>query len=67
VLLALIGLWYIVSYLLLDTGRRFLLPPPHACGPCRLPGSLYVADLLDGLWLSTRVAFLGFAVAIVVG
>jgi NitT/TauT family transport system permease protein len=30
VLLAVIGLWYVVSYVLLDVDRRFLLPPPHA-------------------------------------
>jgi NitT/TauT family transport system permease protein len=67
VLLAVMGLWYGVSYLLLDTDRRFLLPPPHAVVQVAFLDPYNLADLLDGLWLSTRVAFLGFAVAIVIG
>ncbi|HYT09334.1 MAG TPA: hypothetical protein VEL73_01600, partial [Mycobacteriales bacterium] len=27
--LAIMGVWYLVSYVLLDPDRRFLLPPPH--------------------------------------
>jgi hypothetical protein len=67
VLLAVIGLWYVVSYVLLDVDRRFLLPPPHAVIQVAFLDPYNLADLLDGLWLSTRVAFLGFAVAIVIG
>jgi NitT/TauT family transport system permease protein len=29
VLVAMLGVWYGVSYLLLDPERRFLVPPPH--------------------------------------
>ena len=67
VFLGVIGLWYGVSYLLLDVDRRFLLPPPHAVVQVGLLDPYNLAELLDGLWLSTRVAFLGFAVAIVIG
>jgi NitT/TauT family transport system permease protein len=67
VLLAVTGLWYGVSYLLLDVDRRFLLPPPHDVLQVAFLDRYNLADLLDGLWLSTRVAFLGFAVAIVIG
>ena len=67
VFLGVIGLWYGVSYLLLDVDRRFLLPPPHAVVQVALLDPYNLAELLDGLWLSTRVAFLGFAVAIVLG
>jgi NitT/TauT family transport system permease protein len=67
VLLAVIGLWYFVSYVLLSVDRRFLLPPPHAVVQVAFLDRYNLADLLDGLWLSTRVAFVGFAVAIVVG
>jgi hypothetical protein len=67
VLLAVTGVWYGVSYLLLDVDRRFLLPPPHDVLQVAFLDRYNLADLLDGLWLSTRVAFLGFAVAIVVG
>ena len=67
VFLAVIGIWYGVSYLLLDADRRFLLPPPHDVFQVSFLDRYNLAELLDGLWLSTRVAFLGFAVAIVVG
>jgi NitT/TauT family transport system permease protein len=67
VLLAMTGLWYGVSYLLLDPDRRFLLPPPHDVFQVAFLDRYNLADLLDALWLSTRVAFLGFAVAIVIG
>lgn len=67
VFLAVVGLWYGVSYLMLDVDRRFLQPPPHAVFQVALLDPYNLAELLDGLWLSTRVAFLGFAVAIVVG
>jgi NitT/TauT family transport system permease protein len=67
VFLAVIGLWYLVSYVLLSVDRRFLLPPPHAVIQVAFLDHYNLADLLDGLWLSTRVAFVGFAVAIVLG
>ena len=67
VFLAMIGLWYFVSYVLLDADRRFLLPPPHEVFRVAFLDRFNLVELLDGLWLSTRVAFLGFAVAIVLG
>jgi NitT/TauT family transport system permease protein len=67
VFLAMIGLWYFVSYVLLNVDRRFLLPPPHAVVQVAFMDRYNLADLLDALWLSTRVAFVGFAVAIVLG
>jgi len=67
VLLAITGLWYGVSYVLLDADRRFLLPPPHDVFQVGFLDRYNLAELLDALWLSTRVAFLGFAVAIAIG
>jgi NitT/TauT family transport system permease protein len=67
VFLAMLGLWYFVSYVLLDVDRRFLLPPPHDVVKISFLDGYNLAELLDGLWLSTRVAFLGFAIAIVLG
>ena len=67
VFLAVLGLWYFISYVLLNADRRFVLPPPHAVVQVAFMDRYNLAELLDGLWLSTRVAFLGFAVAIVVG
>ena len=51
-----LGVWYGVSYLLLDPERRFLVPPPHEV--VRVGFLDYnLEELLDALWLSTRVAF----------
>jgi NitT/TauT family transport system permease protein len=67
VLVAVIGIWYGVSYLLLDPQRRFLVPPPHDVVRVSFFDSFALRELLEALWLSTRVAFTGLAVAIVIG
>ena len=67
VFLAMIGVWYGVSYLLLSPQRRFLVPPPHDVIQVAFMDRLNLEELLDGLWLSTRVAFIGLAVATVLG
>jgi NitT/TauT family transport system permease protein len=67
VLVAVIGIWYGVSYLLLDPQRRFLVPPPHDVVRVSFFDSFALRELLEALWLSTRVAFTGLAIAIVIG
>jgi NitT/TauT family transport system permease protein len=67
VFLAVLGVWYGISYLLLDADRRFLLPPPHEVIRVSLLDRYNLVELLGALWLSTRVAFLGLLIAIVVG
>jgi NitT/TauT family transport system permease protein len=62
-----LGVWYGISYLLLDPDRRFLVPPPHEVIRVGFLDPYNLEELLDALWLSTRVAFLGLAVAIVIG
>jgi NitT/TauT family transport system permease protein len=67
VLVAMLGVWYGVSYLLLDPERRFLVPPPHEVVRVGFLDPYNLEELLDALWLSTRVAFLGLAVAVALG
>jgi NitT/TauT family transport system permease protein len=67
VLVAFVAVWYGVSYLLLDERRRFLVPPPHDVVRVSFLDPFNLRDLLDALWLSTRVAFTGLAIAIVGG
>ncbi|MDP9209196.1 MAG: ABC transporter permease [Actinomycetota bacterium] len=62
-----LALWYGVSYLLLDPDRRFLVPPPHEVVRVSFGDPYNLEELLDALWLSTRVASLGLAVAIAIG
>jgi NitT/TauT family transport system permease protein len=67
VFVASIGVWYGVSYLLLDPRRRFLVPPPHDVIRVSFLDPYNLRELLDALWLSTRVAFTGLAISIVLG
>jgi NitT/TauT family transport system permease protein len=67
VLVAVLGIWYGVSYLLLDPQRRFLVPPPHEVVKVSFLDSYNLQELLDALWLSTRVAFIGLLIATVIG
>jgi NitT/TauT family transport system permease protein len=67
VLFAMGALWYSLSYLVLDSQRRFLVPPPHDVIQVGLLDPFNRQELLGALWLSTRVAFIGLAITIVVG
>lgn len=69
---AIIGLWYLVTYVVLDERRRFLLPPPHQVitegffGEDRR-GTATSQLLWDGLQRSGSVAAMGLAASIVIG
>jgi NitT/TauT family transport system permease protein len=63
VFVAMLGIWYGVSYLLLDPQRRFLVPPPHEVVKVSFLDPYNLQELLDALWLSTRVAFIGLCIA----
>jgi NitT/TauT family transport system permease protein len=62
-----IGVWYAFSYWLLDEHRRFLVPPPHKVINTAFLDSANRGALLDGLWLSTKVAVFGLFIAVVIG
>lgn len=65
--LVVIGLWYFVSYVLLDEGRRFLLSPPHDVVSEGFLSWDNFSEILAGLWSSTRVALIGLSISIVIG
>jgi NitT/TauT family transport system permease protein len=62
-----LGLWYLVSDVVLDDDRRFLLPPPHAVVAVAFLDPVNRAPLLRGLALSASVALIGFLVAAALG
>ena len=62
-----LGLWYLVSTVLLDEKRRFLLPPPHAVVQVSFFDSFNRAELFQALWLSTKIAMVGLVIATVIG
>jgi NitT/TauT family transport system permease protein len=64
---AMIGLWYLVSYRILDADRRFLMPPPHRVVEEAFLDRGNAEVLLRALALTAGVAGLGLGVAIVLG
>jgi NitT/TauT family transport system permease protein len=67
VLAFLIGVWYFVAYVVLDRRRRFLLHPPHQVIREGFLDRDNLAEILDGLWSSMRVAAVGLVISIVLG
>ncbi|MFL6130109.1 MAG: ABC transporter permease, partial [Mycobacteriales bacterium] len=64
---AIVGIWYLVSYRVLDPDRRFLLPPPHRVVQVAFLDRGNAEVLLRALALTAGVAMAGLAVAIVLG
>lgn len=62
-----LGLWYFISYGILDEQRRFLLRPPHQVWLVGFANWGNFTEILTGLWSSTRVALMGLALAILIG
>ncbi len=65
--LAVIGLWYYVSYRVLDENRRFLMKPLHEVVQVGFLEVDNLTEMLSALWSSTRVALIGLVIAIAVG
>jgi NitT/TauT family transport system permease protein len=65
--LCFVGVWYFVSEVLLAEDLRFLLPPPHEVVRESFVDPYNRAELLRALALSTTVAMVGLAIAIVIG
>ncbi|MEP7764762.1 ABC transporter permease [Sanguibacter sp. 25GB23B1] len=61
------GLWYLVSYVVLPEGRRFLLPPPHQVLTESVLDWSKVQPMLDALMLTAQVALTGLGIAVVLG
>lgn len=59
--------WYLVSYVVLDEQRRFLLRPPHEVFLVGFANWKNFSEILAGLWSSTIVAAIGLTVAIIIG
>jgi NitT/TauT family transport system permease protein len=64
---AIIGIWYLISYVVLDPGRRFLMPPPQSLITDALLNTKVRDEILLALGRTTLVALAGLGIAIVVG
>ena len=64
---AFVGLWYVISYVVLEESRRFLLQPPHQVLKVGFLEWDNLSRILKALWNSTQVALIGLGVAITIG
>jgi NitT/TauT family transport system permease protein len=64
---ALIGVWYLITYLVLDPDQRFLLPPPHVVLTDGLLDGRTLDRIGPSLGRTIEVTFAGLAIAIVIG
>ena len=62
-----IGIWYLISYGILEPRRRFLLRPPHEVLQVGFLDWDNFAPILRALWSSTKVAMIGLGIAICIG
>lgn len=64
---AILGLWYLITYCVLREDRRFLLRPPHQVLWVFIDDGEARSDMLESLWSTAKVAFVGLFIAIVIG
>lgn len=62
-----IGVWYFISYVILEERERFLLEPPHGVFMVGFADSDNLIEILRGLWSSTKVAIMGLTISAVLG
>lgn len=62
-----IGIWYAISYVVLDEQRRFLMPPPDKVITDALLDPVAMERMTVALLRSVQVAFTGLGIAIVIG
>ena len=65
--LVVLGVWYFISYVVLIPRRRFLLRPPHEVVANGFLDWDAFSDILQALWSSAKVAFIGLAIAVILG
>lgn len=61
-----IGVWYLVSLVILDPKQAYLLPPPHEVLMAYFDPK-WGPEMFEGLWNSAKVALTGLAIAIALG
>jgi NitT/TauT family transport system permease protein len=67
VFLLFIGVWYLVSEVLMSPSRRFLVPPPHAVWQESIANAANRDELLRGLWVTAKVSLCGLLIATLIG
>ena len=65
--LVMVGLWYLVSYVVLSDERQFLVPPLHEIVERAVTGDGVRGELLNGLLIMAKSSFTGLAIATFLG
>lgn len=65
--LTMIGLWYLISYVVLSDSRQFLVPPLHEVITRATADAKVRGELLDGLRITAKASFTGLAIATFLG
>jgi len=65
--LAMVGLWYLLSYVMLADDRQFLLPPLHEVWTAAVGDADVRGELRDGLAVTAKESFTGLAIATAAG
>jgi NitT/TauT family transport system permease protein len=67
VLLVILGVWALISEVVLSPTKGFLLPPPNRVLTIGFLDGRNLSEQLDGLWITTQVALIGLALSIAIG
>ena len=62
-----LGIWYFVSYVILDPKRRFLLKPPHEVWNVGFANGDNFSEMMEGLLATSKTAFWGLLSASLLG
>jgi NitT/TauT family transport system permease protein len=62
-----IGVWYLFAEVLMSPERRFLVPPPHIVWQESFANADNRAELLQALWVTTKVSVAGLLIATAIG
>jgi NitT/TauT family transport system permease protein len=58
-----LGIWYFISYVMLEPDRQFLVPPPHEVLNTAILDWEHLEPMLEALALTARVALIGLLIA----
>jgi NitT/TauT family transport system permease protein len=62
-----LGAWYLITYVVLDPRRRFLMPPPHEVVREGLLDASTRDEMLAATWNTIQIAVVGLLIASVIG
>ena len=65
--IVILGIWYAISYGVLEARKRFLLRPPHEVIQVGFLEWDNFSTILDALWVTTKIAIIGLVISIVLG